>query len=218
MKKTILILVALMTVVFTVLAIVSCDQAHVRQARTEGPAGESALDREIRLLLEKGPSMDARKRQVSAIVAAFARRTSLHRARKLAALCYLKTLGTPFMPIDLAEIALAETGGHRLSPRAVSRRGALGVWQLMPVRARSHGFSPDDMQNDEKCAEAAVKELATKLAMADGNLRLAKRYYCGAGPEARYYDTKVQRYRRELLDEMEHQSVHQADAADTSRS
>lgn len=205
MRKQILILVALVATLTVVLTIVSCDQSHVRQAKMPVQAGESELDREIRQVMEKGGSLEERKRQVPAIAVAFARRTTPERARKLAALCYLKTLGTQFMPVDLAEIALAETGGHKLSPKAVSHRGALGVWQLMPKRAKSHGFSPDEMADDEKCAEAAVRELALKLEMADGNLLRAKRYYCGAGPEANYYEAKIRQFRQELQDEMNRQ-------------
>jgi len=150
--------------------------------------------------------MSERKRQIPAIETAFKRRTSPERARQLAALCYTKTLGTPFLPFDLAEIALAETGGHKLSATAVSPMGALGVWQLMPNRAKSHGYSPRDMENDEKCAEAAVRELYTKLEMAQGNMLRAKKYYCGQGPQADYYMRKLQRVRREMNCELEHQT------------
>jgi len=51
----------------------------------------------------------------------------------------------------------------------------------MPKRARSHGYKPAEMKQDDKCATAAVKELKTKLAMADGNIQKAKRLYCGQG-------------------------------------
>ena len=181
---------------------VSCDQSHLRQAQQQVTAGDSELDREIRRVMEKGINLDERKRQVAAIAAAFARRTDPQRARWLAALCYLKTLGTTFMPLDIAEIALAETGSHGLSGKAVSPKGALGVWQLMPQRAKSHGYSPDDMENDEKCAEAAVRELSSKLEMAKGNLVRAKKFYCGVGPEADAYELKRRQFRREILDEM----------------
>lgn len=150
--------------------------------------------------------MSERKRQISAIEATFKRHTTPERARQLAALCYTKTLGTPFLPFDLAEIALAETGGHKLSATAVSPMGALGVWQLMPSRAKSHGYSPRDMENDEKCAEAAVRELHTKLEMAQGNMLRAKKYYCGQGPQANYYIRKLQKIRREMNFELEHQT------------
>ncbi len=194
MKKTIITMAALM------LLSVSCDQSHVRQAQTSVIAGDSELDREIRRVMEKGINLEDRRGQVPAIAATFSLRTDSQRARWLAALCYLKTLGTPFMPIDLAEIALAETGGHGLSAKAVSHKGALGVWQLMPRRAMSHGYSPDEMENDEKCAEAAVRELASKLEMAKGDMVKAKKFYCGIGPEADAYEVKRRQFRKELMD------------------
>ncbi len=184
------------------LLIASCEQSHLRQAQTQVSAGETELDREIRRVMEKGFNLEERKQQVPAIATAFSRRTDPQRARWLAALCYLKTLGTSFMPIDIAEIALAETGSHGLSGKAVSPKGALGVWQLMPYRAKSHGYCPDDMENDEKCAEAAVRELMSKLDMAKGDLVRAKKLYCGVGPEANAYEAKRRQFRREILDEL----------------
>lgn len=120
----------------------------------------------------------------------------------MAAICFDKTSGTVFMPFDLAEIALAETGGHRLSSRAVSAKGACGVWQLMPFRARSHGYSSKDMLDDGKCAEAAVRELYTKLDMAQGDLERAKKYYCGQGPQATAYMKKIRTIRQEMIAEL----------------
>jgi hypothetical protein len=143
-----------------------------------------------------------RQKQLPAIVSVFRKWTSQERAHRLAYLCYEATLDTPFKPIDLAEIALAETGGHGLSGKAVSSRGAVGVWQLMPVRAKSHGYEPAEMNRDDKCAAAAVKELKTKLEMAAGNLAVAKRLYCGTGKQARAYDIKIREYRREILGRM----------------
>jgi len=184
------------------LVLAACENAPVRKVELPPAAtvsAESPLDREIKGLLEKGISMGERKRQVAAIESAFAHRTTPKRSRQLAALCYTKTLGTPFMPFDLAEIALAETGGHQLASDSVSSKGALGVWQLMPRRAMSHGYSPADMENDEKCAEAAVRELFTKLTMAQGNLERAKKLYCGQGPQANAYLKKIRTVRVELL-------------------
>ena len=143
-----------------------------------------------------------RQKQLPAIASIFARHTSWDRAYRLAYLCYETTVGTPFTPMDLAELALAETGGHSLSADAVSSEGALGVWQLMPNRARSHGYKPSEMKKDEKCAEAAVKELKSKLEMSDGNLQKAKRLYCGAGEEARLYELKIRKYRRMIMTKM----------------
>ena len=184
------------------LILTACENAALKTMElspSSTAAAETPLDREIKAFLEKGISMSERKRQVAAIEAAFARRTTPHRSRQLAALCFTKTLGTPFMPFDLAEIALAETGDHKLSAVAVSSKGALGAWQLMPRRAKSHGYSPADMGNDEKCAEAAVRELLTKLAMAQGNMERAKKLYCGQGPEADAYLKKVRTVRQEML-------------------
>jgi transglycosylase-like protein with SLT domain len=188
------------------LLLAACENAPVKKADLQISATvstESPLDREIKGILEKGISMGERKRQVTAIETAFKRRTTPERARQLAALCFTKTLGTPFLPFDLAEIALAETGGHQLSAGAVSSKGALGVWQLMPKRAKSHGYSPSDMENDEKCAEAAVRELYTKLEMAQGNLERAKKLYCGQGPQAEFYLRKVHVVRQEMLNDLE---------------
>jgi membrane-bound lytic murein transglycosylase B len=187
------------------LLLAGCESTPIKKAEPQAAAMaafESPLDREIRSLLEKGVSMSERKSQVKAIEAAFTRCTNPKRARQLAALCFTKTLGTPFMPFDLAEIALAETGGQRLSAVVTSSKGALGVWQLMPQRARSHGYTPQDMGNDGKCAEAAVRELFTKLQTASGNLERAKKLYCGWGPEADAYMKRVRHVRQEMLAEL----------------
>jgi hypothetical protein len=208
----------------------ACDQSHLQQAQVPVTPGISQSDR---VLLawgeqdekkdEKAPAsnpaasgevpkegvLDHRKKSISAIYTAFARRTTPARAQWLAEICYEKTEGTKFTPLDLAEIALAETGGHRLSSRAVSSKGALGVWQLMPERAASHGYTPSDMRDDEKCAAAAVKELKEKLSMAKGNLPRAKRLYCGIGPAAAAYDKVRKRFRAEILLEMEKEQLTQ---------
>lgn len=163
---------------------------------------ETSLEKEVRSLMEKGIRLEDRKQQVPVIERAFARLTTPERARNLAALCYLKTLGSPFSPLDLAEIALAETGGHNLSSKATSSMGAMGVWQLMPRQARSHGYSPAEMRDDEKCAEAAVRTLLSKLEMANGNMDKAKKLYCGTGPQADAYLRKIRSIRSSLIAEM----------------
>lgn len=200
MRKQIIYLASILPLVL-LLVLAGCENAPMKKVELPPAATvttETLLDKEINRLMEKGIAMSERKKQVPAIEAAFARRTTPERSRQLAALCYTKTLGTPFMPRDLAEIALAETGGHRLSASAVSSEGALGVWQIMPRRARSHGFSTADMKNDEKCAEAAVRELLGKLEMAQGNLERAKKLYCGQGPQANAYIHKIREIRSEI--------------------
>lgn len=172
-------------------------------ATTTDDLQETSLEKEIRAVMEKSIPLDERKRQVPVIERAFARLTNPERARNLAALCYLKTLGTPFAPLDLAEIALVETGGHRLASSATSVKGAIGVWQLMPTEARNHGYSPAEMRNDEKCAEAAVRTLLSKLVIADGNMDRAKRFYCGVGPQADAYLRKLKVTRQALLEDLD---------------
>jgi len=199
----------LLIIVPFLLFMAACENAPVKKAElnlTATISTETSLDREIKSLLEKGISMSERKRQVAVIETIFKNHTTPDRARQLAALCFTKTLGTPFLPFDLAEIALAETGGHKLSGAAVSSKGALGVWQLMPSRAKSHGYTTRDMANDEKCAEAAIRELYSKLQMAQGNLDKAKKLYCGQGPQAEQYSRKLAKIRRSMMDELDRQS------------
>jgi len=191
--------ISILILAFLLLIAVTNNQASVSM-NPETFAAISLARQEL-LLQEQVKEKDRieRQNQLPAITAIFARHTSRERASRLAYLCYETTIDTPFKPIDLAELALAETGGHSLSSHAVSSEGALGVWQLMPVRAKSHGYTPAEMKKDEKCAAAAVKELKVKLQMAAGNLQKAKRLYCGAGPQARHYEKKTQKYRRAIM-------------------
>jgi hypothetical protein len=67
------------------------------------------------------------------------------------------------------------------------------------------------MLNDEKCADAAVRELASKLIMAKGNLNRAKKLYCGAGPDADAYEVRRRQYRKEILEELNNRGQNQAE-------
>lgn len=182
-----------------VLFLTACENAPLKRAEVQTAA---LLATESSILNDSSILLIQRRKQQAVIESAFSMRTSPERARRLASICFDKTAGTVFMPFDLAEIALAETGGHRLSSRAVSKRGARGVWQLMPQRAKSHGYSPGDMLDDGKCAEAAIRELYTKLDMAQGDLERAKKYYCGQGPQATAYMKKIRLIRQEMLTEL----------------
>lgn len=193
--------ILILILAFLLLVAVTNNQASVSM-NSETIAAIFQARQELRLKEQKEEDRIERQNQLPAITAIFARHTNKARASRLAYLCYETTLDTPFKPIDLAELALAETGGHSLSSHAVSSEGALGVWQLMPKRAKSHGYEPAEMKKDEKCAEAAVKELKVKLARANGNLQKAKRLYCGAGPQARNYEQKTVKYRRMILAKM----------------
>ena len=194
------------------LLLTACENTPFNLAEIQSTA---SLAIEPSILDSSSISLIQRKKQQAVIESAFSRRTSPERAHQLAAICFDKTIGTVFMPFDLAEIALAETGGHQLSSQAVSTKGARGVWQLMPIRARSHGYSSTDMLDDGKCAEAAVCELYSKLDMAQGDLERAKKYYCGQGPQANAYMKRVLTIRQEMMAELRLQSEKLA-LADTS--
>jgi hypothetical protein len=196
MKKTFIVLAV--TVIFCSL----CNWQQMLQAQTQ-PIARGSFSKKIYVKeSENKLILDERQRQVPAIIAAFSRYADVGRARRLADLCYKTTLGTVFMPMDLAEIAMAETAGHGLSSKAVSVKGAVGVWQLMPFRAKSHGYSPEEMLNDEKCAAAAVRELSSKLMMARGSMSRAKKLYCGTGPDADLYEVRRKQFRREIMQEL----------------
>jgi hypothetical protein len=197
--------ISLLIVAFLLLIAVTNNQASMNVAPAANPS--AFTEAAARKQREKEQDRLERQKQLPAITATFALRTSRARAHRLAYLCYETTLDTPFKPIDLAEIALAETGGHALSAKAVSPKGAVGVWQLMPERVRSHGFTPEEMKHDDKCAAAAVRELKVKLKAADGVLADAKRLYCGAGKQARLYEAKTRKYRREILARMAREAL-----------
>jgi len=182
--------------ILCMLLLTACENAPFNKTEIQS---NTSMGSETSLLDSESISLIQRKKQQVIIELAFARKTTPQRARYLAGICFDKTAGTVFMPFDLAEIALAETGGHRLSARAVSPVGAVGVWQLMPYRAKSHGFEPEEMKDDAKCAEAAVMELYTKLEMAQGDMDRAKKYYCGQGPQANAYIKKIRLIRREMM-------------------
>ena len=204
--KKISCLVAGILLFWTPVLFMACSkgpQPAASHASLDNDLRETSLEKEIRSVMEKGISLEERKRQVPVIEIAFSRLATPERARNLAALCYFKTLGTPFAPLDLAEIALVESGGHNLSSKATSAKGALGVWQLMPKQAKSHGYTPTEMRNDEKCAEAAVRTLLSKLDIADGNMERAKKFYCGVGPQADAYLVKLRATRQALLEELD---------------
>ena len=196
------------------LLLTACENAPFKLTELQSA---TSLATEPSILDSSSISLIQRKKQQAVIESAFSRKTSPERAHKLAVICFEKTAGTVFMPFDLAEIALAETGGHHLSSRATSVRGARGVWQLMPARAKSHGYSPDDMNDDSKCAEAAVCELYDKLERAQGNLDRAKKFYCGQGPQANAYIKKIHSIRQEMLAELNVQNDKLAMLDTTSR-
>jgi len=92
---------------------------------------------------------------------------------------YLKQYG---MPDELKYLSIVESG---LNPKALSRSGALGLWQFIPSTGKHMGLRIDshfdDRMSVEKSTEAACKYLKS-LYRSTGNWHLAlAAYNCGPG-------------------------------------
>lgn len=86
------------------------------------------------------------------------------------------------LPDELKYLAIVESG---LNPKAVSRAGAVGLWQFMPSVGRSYGLKYDlfidEKMSPEKSTEAACRFLSELYGMFhDWQLALAS-YNCGPG-------------------------------------
>src|SRR5690554_4144927 len=93
-----------------------------------------------------------------------------------------KALEKQHMPDDIKYLAIIESG---LNPRAVSRVGAMGLWQFMPATGREYKLHVnqhmDDRMDPELATEAAVKYLkALHRMFGDWEVALAA-YNCGPG-------------------------------------
>lgn len=86
------------------------------------------------------------------------------------------------VPVELRALAIVESG---LSPVALSRAGAKGLWQFMPVTAREYGLEINSLV-DERCnprlaTRAACRYLKNMYNMyGDWTLAIAS-YNCGPG-------------------------------------
>lgn len=58
------------------------------------------------------------------------------------------------LPLELSMLPVAESCGK---PRAVSDKGASGIWQLMPFIARKYGLNPAERTDIGKSSAAAAK-------------------------------------------------------------
>ena len=62
------------------------------------------------------------------------------------------------LPLEFSMLAVAESCGK---PHVVSKRGAAGLWQLMPATARRFGIDPKDRTDARKSSIAAAQYIAS---------------------------------------------------------
>jgi hypothetical protein len=85
-------------------------------------------------------------------------------------------------PALVKAIIMAESD---YNPRAVSKKGAKGLMQLMPVTARSLGV--DDAFNPEQNIQGGVRYFKTLLKQFDGDVKLALAAYNAGSSNVRHY-------------------------------
>ena len=87
-------------------------------------------------------------------------------------------------PDVVAAVIEAES---EFNPRAVSRRGARGLMQLMPVTAADYGIKRDKLDDPEANVEAGVQHLKMLSRLYDGDIPLiAAAYNAGQGMVAKF--------------------------------
>jgi soluble lytic murein transglycosylase-like protein len=88
-------------------------------------------------------------------------------------------------PALVKAIIKAESG---YNPKAVSKKGAMGLMQLMPRTAEALGVEDEDIFNPENNINAGVKHLKKLLIQFKGNVRLAVAAYNAGTKTVREYN------------------------------
>lgn len=100
----------------------------------------------------------------------------------------LEILREEGVPEELICLAIAESGGKT---DAVSKKGAAGLWQLMPATARRYGLvvshKRDERMDVEKSTRAAARYLRHLLDDFDGDISWAVAAYNAGGHNIRSY-------------------------------
>ena len=89
----------------------------------------------------------------------------------------------------LIVMANKESAGN---PEAISKRGAIGIWQIMPYEAEYYGYTTEDMFSIENNLLVARKVLYRKANLVK-NAWTAVRCYNGSGWIAHNYKRQIKR-------------------------
>lgn len=92
---------------------------------------------------------------------------------------YLKKYG---LPLEVSLLIIVESG---YMPKALSTKGALGLWQLMPLTAKIYGLKinqyVDERMDVEKSSFAATRYIRDLIETFNGNWELVLASYNGGG-------------------------------------
>jgi membrane-bound lytic murein transglycosylase D len=79
-------------------------------------------------------------------------------------------------------------------PSAISHRGALGLWQIMPNTAKRYGYKPNDMYEPAKATQCAIKYLIFLDSLYSGDVAAVLFAYnggeTGVATHAKIFQTK----------------------------